>query len=82
MDLVYIKAKLVTFTKCVVGVDMNKIKLLFYACSPFPIGYFLNYAILKNDWYYTSAISILSFVYWFFVGYISHNYVSTIKENL
>ena len=58
--------------------------MLLYSASPLIIGYLLNYAIYKFDWYGTilSIISILFCVYWYYVGYKSYDYSKTIKESL
>lgn len=63
---------------------MKRLKLLFFSLSPFVIGYLLNYAMMKYDWYGTiiSIIGILFCTYWFFVGYKSYDYVKTTRESI
>jgi len=63
---------------------MNKLKLLFLGILPFVIGRLLDYAMMKYDWYgaIISIIGLMFFVYWFFVGYKSYDYVETAKESI
>lgn len=63
---------------------MKKLRLLFFSPSPFVIGYLLNYAMVKYDWYGTiiSIIGILFCTYWFFLGYKSYDYVKTTRESI
>lgn len=63
---------------------MKKLKLLFLAFTPFIIGELLGYAMGKFDWYggIITAISILFFAYWFFIGHISANYTKSSRESI
>jgi hypothetical protein len=53
--------------------------LLFFAVSPFIIGYLFNYGLIKHNWSGTVplVISILFYAYWFFAGYLSANFVKS-----
>lgn len=63
---------------------MKRLKLLLLSATPFIIGYLLNFAMARFNWYGTivSIISLLFSAYWFWIGYKSHDYVKTIKESI
>lgn len=63
---------------------MNRFKLLLLSATPFIIGYLLNFAMIKFNWYgmIVSIISLMFFVYWFWIGYKSYDYVKTVKESI
>lgn len=58
---------------------MKKSILLFFGISPFIIGYLINNAMMKLNLHGALLIfiSMLFFIYWFFIGIVSSNYTKT-----
>ncbi|WP_207644245.1 hypothetical protein, partial [Abyssisolibacter fermentans] len=56
----------------------------FLGASPFALGFLLDFVMRKFDWYGITIliISILFFIYWFFMGYISINYTKSVLESI
>jgi hypothetical protein len=63
---------------------MKKVKLLTLSFSPFLIGFLLNLAIMRYNFYGNIALGIgfLFYFYWFWVGYKSHDYTNSLKESI
>lgn len=61
-----------------------RFKLLLLSATPFIIGYLLNFAMIKFNWYgrIVLIISLIFSVYWFWIGCKSYDYVKTVKESI
>jgi len=66
------------------GIGLKRFKLLLLTATPFIIGYLISLAMIKFNWYGIKIliISLLFSVYWFWIGYKSHDYAKTAKESL
>ncbi len=63
---------------------MNKLKLFLISISPFIIGKLFSYLTLEFEFIGVelSILSILFCVYWFYMGYKSHDYGKSAKESI
>jgi hypothetical protein len=62
---------------------MRKLQLWILAVSPFVLGYLLDSAMMRFNWYGTTltVISVLFYVYWYCAGYVSANWTKSITES-
>ena len=63
---------------------MRKWQLWMLALSPFGLGYLLDSAMMRFGWYGRTLtfISVLFYVYWYCVGYVSVNWTKSAKESI
>ncbi len=63
---------------------MKKPQMWLLAISPFVLGYLLDHAMMKFNWYGANItlISALFYLYWFFAGRMSANWTKSRKESI